>query len=68
MENHVQKRGCLSRPYAYLKSKAYSRATYGLINYYTLDIKDPEIRGELERDRAQNFDRLFSPMVFVCIV
>ena len=67
MQNSVQKRGCLSRPIAYLKSKAYSRATYSLINYYTLDIKDPEIRGELERDRALNFDRLFSPILCVVI-
>ena len=51
-----------------LRAKAYSQETYGLLNYYTLEIKDPEIDQTLSKNRAANFDRLFAPMVVVVLI
>lgn len=57
----------MSRLLKNLRAKAYSQETYGMLNYYTLDIKDPEIDETLAKNRAANFERLFVPMVVVVL-
>jgi len=57
----------MSRLIKSLRANAYSQETYGLLNYYTLDIKDPEIRESQEKSRASSFDRLFKPMLVLVI-
>ena len=37
----------------------YSKETYNLLNYLTLDIKDPQIQAKLDDQRCKNFKSLF---------
>jgi hypothetical protein len=46
---------------------AFSPQTYGLLNYFTLSIQDPDIRNEFDRGRVENFARLFKPCIFVVV-
>ena len=47
---------------------AYRKETYELLNYFTLHIKDPEIREEFEKSRIANFARLYRPCAFFVVM
>lgn len=42
----------------------YKAKTYNLLNYFTLQIKDPEIRSNFNSDRCEHFYELFKPVAF----
>ena len=46
-----------------LQNCMYSKDTYNLLNYLTLDIKNPEIQRKFDHQRCQNFKTLFLPMI-----
>ena len=57
----------------YLNSERFkgclnSKDTYNLLNYLTLDIKDPEIQRKFDDQRCQNFKSLFLPMLVFYIL
>jgi hypothetical protein len=51
-----------------LKGCFYSKETYNLLNYLTLDIKDPVIRKKFHDQRCMNFKSLFAPVVSLIVI
>jgi hypothetical protein len=51
-----------------LKGCFYSKETYNLLNYLTLDIKDPLIRKKFHDQRCMNFKSLFVPFSSILVI
>lgn len=50
-----------------LKKMAYTQSSHFLLNNFTLDIRDPEIRRNFEQIKIQRFNSLLFPVSLICI-
>lgn len=51
-----------------LRKMAYTRNSHYLLNNYTLDIRDPEIRRNFEQIKINRFNSLFLPVTILCVL
>ena len=51
----------------FYRKHRHHEETFGLLNYFTLAIKDPEIEKEYEEMRIKRMDEMFKPMGFLCL-
>ena len=51
----------------FVKRNAYSQDTHLLLNNWTLELKDKEIKKAFEKQRADRFDSFFWPFIGLVI-